>query len=147
MAATYEESQIRLLVNPVDEKWAAEQNELINSVDDRRQHSNVHGCTRSNRGNIWAKAAFASLLATLLTLTSLLALSLLCPEVHSLFKRQSSGSTTGNNQSAFTNQKLWIIIVVVVGTSPLFIVIDDRSDYRLDPWYHGFGLVLSRCFS
>ena len=141
MTATYEESQIRLLAYPIDEKWASEQNELVNSSSSScpaRKH-----CCNNGRRSVWAKASLAGLLATLLMLASFLAMSLLCPEVHSLFKRQSTGTSSGNNQSAFTSHKLWIIIVVVVGMRSLGST-NNRSPYYRNSRYHGFGLVLPR---
>jgi hypothetical protein len=114
MTATYEESQIRLLAYPIDEKWAADQDDLVNCQARRPAQSH---CCKGRKWNVWVKGALAALLATILILGSFLAMSLLCPEVHSLFKRQSSGNTTVNStESAFTQHKYWIIIVVVGGS-------------------------------
>jgi hypothetical protein len=123
MAATYEETQIRLLAYPIDEKWALEQDELVNS-----NHTSNEGrccrskCTRGQRRNAIVKGALAALIALLLTIVSFGITVALCPELGSLVKRQNGGSTN-NSGSAFTNQKLWIIIVVVVGISGLFMML------------------------
>jgi len=119
MTATYEETQIQLLAYPIDEKWAVEQDDLVNSTP-----RGAHTCCRDHKKNVWRKVTLAALFATFLTLLSFLAMTFLCPpELHALlFKRQNnSGTTTTNgNQSAFTEHKLWIIIIVVVGIFQLF---------------------------
>jgi hypothetical protein len=116
MTATYEETQIRLLAYPIDEKWQLEQDELTNYNNSAAPE---HGCckSRGHQRNAAYKATVVALVGLLITLGSLIAMALLCPEAHSLlFKRQSGGSgSSGGNSSAFTQQKLWIIIVVVVG--------------------------------
>jgi uncharacterized Tic20 family protein len=118
MTATYEETQIRLLAYPIDEKLALEQDDLVNS-----NHTSSEGrccrskCTRGSRRNAIIKGALAGLIALLLTIASFLIAATLCPELASLVKRQNNG-TSNNNGSSFTNQKLWIIIVVVVGMVP-----------------------------
>jgi hypothetical protein len=119
MAATYEETQIRLLAYPIDEKWALEQDELVNSIHTPNEGSCCRSkCTRGQRRNAIVKGALAALIALLLTIVSFGITVALCPELGSLVKRQNGGSTN-NSGNAFTNQKLWIIIVVVVGISRL----------------------------
>ena len=116
MTATYEESQISLLsAYPIDEKWAAEQDDLVNSSHGR-EHAHGHCCSSNGkRRNAAVKAGMVALVGLLITLGGLVALAVCCPEVHSLLKRQSSGSTNNGSGSAFTEHKLWIIIVCVVG--------------------------------
>lgn len=116
MTATYEETQIRLLAYPIDEKWQLEQDELTNS---NNTVAPQHSCckSRGHQRNAAYRATVVALVGLLITLGSLIAMAFLCPEAHGLlFKRQSggSGSSTGNG-NAFTQQKLWIIVIVVVG--------------------------------
>lgn len=116
MTATYEESQILLTPpSPIDEKWALEQDELVNSSKGR-EHSHGHCCSsQGKRRNAAVKTAIVALMGLLVTLGGLVALAACCPEVHSLLKRQNSGDTNNGSGSTFTNDKLWIIIVCVVG--------------------------------
>jgi hypothetical protein len=116
MTATYEETQIRLLAYPIDEKWQLEQDELTNHNNSAAPQ---HGCckSRGHKRNAAYKATIIALIGLLITLGSLIAMAVLCPEAHSLlFKRQAGGSGTSNgNGNAFTEHKYWIIIIVVVG--------------------------------
>jgi len=116
MTATYEESRILLLpASPIDEKWALEQDELVNSCKGQ-EHSHGHCCSSNGkRRNAAVKAAIVALVGLLITLGGLLALATCCPEIHSLLKRQNSGDTNNGSGNTFTNDKLWIIIVCVVG--------------------------------
>ena len=118
MTATYEEAQIRLLAYPIDEKWQLEQDELTNYNNSAAPE---HGCckSRGHQRNAAYRNTIIALIGLLITLGSLIATVVLCPEAHSLlFKRQTAGSGTSNgNGSAFTEHKLWIIIIVVVGMS------------------------------
>lgn len=116
MTATYEETQIQLLAYPIDEKWQLEQDELTNHNNSAAPQ---HGCckSRGRQRNAAYKASIVALVGLLITLGSLIAMTLLCPEAHALlFKRQTGGSGSSNgNNSVFTQHKLWIIIIVVVG--------------------------------
>jgi hypothetical protein len=116
MSATYEESKMGLLAHahPIDEKWAMNQDELVNS----NEYPEAEGrcCRRASNGqrrNAFVKGGMIALAVSLLALISFLITTCLCPGVHSLLKRQSNGNT--NNGSTFTNDHLWIIIVCVVG--------------------------------
>jgi hypothetical protein len=118
MSAKYEETQILLLpAYPIDEKWAAEQDELVNSIKGHDGHGHGHSCSRSQgqKRNAAVKAGIIALVGLLITLGGLVALAMCCPDVHSLLKRQSSGQTNNGNGNTFTNDKLWIIIICVVG--------------------------------
>jgi len=114
MSPTYEESHISLLAPSIDEKWAAEQDELVNSND---LPAKGHSCCRSGRRRkALLRAGLIALVVLLISIASCVAMTILCPGAHSLMKRQNNGSTNnGDNGSAFTNQHLWIIIVCVVG--------------------------------
>jgi hypothetical protein len=112
MTAKYEESKIQLLPHTIDEKWAIEQDDLVNSTGASPAkccHSNGH------RRNAFVKGGLIGLVGLLITLLSFLVMAILCPGVHSLLKRQNTTDNNGNTGSAFTNEHLWIIIVCVVG--------------------------------
>lgn len=116
MTATYEETQIRLLAYPIDEKWQLEQDELSNYNNSAAPE---HGCckSRGHQRNAAYKATIIALIGLLITLGSLIAMVVLCPEAHSLLFKRQTGATSNGNGSAFTQHKLWIIIIVVVGMS------------------------------
>ena len=119
MAATYEESRIQLLAYPVDEKWAAEQDDLVNSNEvPPRVKCCCRADTRGRRRNALVRGGVIALAGLLLTLVVFIAMEVFCPHIGSLVKRENNGNNNGNNgnsSNAFTNQHLWIIIVCVVG--------------------------------
>lgn len=119
MSATYEESQIRLLAYPIDEKWAANQDDLVNSneIPATRDHC-CNGTSRGHERNKFVKCGIIALVVSLMALISFLATAVVCPGMRSLLKRETSGSNTTGSGSTFTNDKLWIIIICVVGTDP-----------------------------
>jgi hypothetical protein len=119
MSATYEESQMRLLTYGIDEKWAANQDDLVNSneIPARRDHC-CHGTSRGQERNKFAKCGIIALLVSLLALIAFLATAVVCPGMRSLLKRQQNSSTNTGSGTTFTNDKLWIIIICVVGTGP-----------------------------
>jgi|SRR5579859_1369754 len=115
-APVYQESQMKVLAFPIDEKVALEDERLINS--DEQCESGKGRCCRRTRGakrNALVKAGMVAMMCLLVTVLSIAMMAFFCPEMGGLVKRQSSGSNSGNSGSAFTQQKLWIIIVVVVG--------------------------------
>jgi hypothetical protein len=119
MSATYEETKIQLLAPyPIDEKLALEQNDLVNSNDIPATRGHCCRGTRGRERNALVKGGMIALVVSLMTLISFLATAALCPGMHSLLKRQNGGSNT-NSGNAFTNDKLWIIIICVVGTRHL----------------------------
>jgi hypothetical protein len=119
MTATYEKSQIRLQPYPVDEKLEVEYDELVNRVemtDSSHPRCAAERCCESKRRRAFVFSMVASVTA-LLALVWFIGMAILCPEMHSLFKRQTgtTTTTTTGTGSAFTEHKLWVIIVVVVG--------------------------------
>src|SRR6202035_2524174 len=107
MSATYEESTMALLAHayPIDEKWAMNQNDLVNSNDCPEMGGRC--CRRSSNGqrrNVFVKGGMIALVVSFLALVSFLITTILCPGVHSLLKRQNNGST--NNGNTFTNDHL-----------------------------------------
>jgi hypothetical protein len=118
MSATYEESKMGLLAHtyPVDEKWAMNQDELVNSNE--CPEAGGRCCRRSSNGqkrNAFVKGGMVALVVSLLALISFLVTTCLCPGLHSLLKRQTTNNGSTNNGSTFTNDHLWIIIICVVG--------------------------------
>ena len=116
MSPTYEESRMGLIAHayPIDEKWAMNQDDLVNSNE--CPETGGRCCRRSSNGkqrNAFVKGGMIALVVSLLALVSFLITAVLCPGAHALLKRQNNGST--NNESAFTHDRLWIIIVCVVG--------------------------------
>src|SRR5437773_10159451 len=103
MPAAYEESTMALLSQyPIDEKFAANQNELVNS---NICPSAAGRCCRASRGqqrNAFVKVGMVALVVSILTLLSFLAAAILCPgAVPGVAKRQNTGNQ-GDNKNAFT---------------------------------------------
>jgi hypothetical protein len=114
MNATYEESRIQLLApEAIDEKWAAEQDELVNSCG--KKEDCCHARNASRRAKL-LRAVVLSVAASLFIILSFAILAATCPGVHSLLKRQSTDNSNNDNNT-FVNDHLWIIIVCVVGNS------------------------------
>ena len=112
MPATYEESHILLLpASPIDEKWALQQDELVNSCKGQ-EHTHSHCCSSNGkRRNSAVKAGIIALVGLLITFGGLVALTVCCPGVQSLLKRQTNNETS----SPYINDHWWIIVACVGG--------------------------------
>jgi len=119
MTATYQESHILMKAYEVDEKVAAEQDDLVNSQHVPPKHH--HCCSKRD---VAVKRGIIVLTISLAILLGFGIFSLCCPGMPDmLFKRQNTTDNgSSNSGSAFTNQHLWIIIVCVVGMFPSFVL-------------------------
>jgi len=125
MTATYQESHILMKAYDVDEKVAAEQDDLVNSHHVPTKHD--HCCSKRD---VAVKRGIIALAVSLAILLGLGIFSLCCPGGPAmLLKRQSGDNGSNDTGSAFTNQHLWIIIVCVVGML-LFICLRAETDGR-----------------
>ena len=114
MNTPYEEAKIQLLPHSVDEKWAAEQDDLVNSCDLPPRGQCCH--SKKWKRDAFLKAAIIGLAVTTVALIGLFVMSTFCPGTYSLLKR----ATTQSNDNAFINHKLYIIVICVVGMSLIF---------------------------
>jgi uncharacterized protein YbaR (Trm112 family) len=142
MAATYEQKQMQLVACPIDEKHALETDELVNSTP--TGHAGAGRCRfkGGKRRNALVRGGMFGMIVTLITLLAFVAMSLLCPEMNHLFKRQNSSGTT-STQNSFTQHKYWIIIICVVGILNLERQLNSRRCSRAYPGYLSFGVLLS----
>jgi hypothetical protein len=142
MAATYEQTQMQLVAYPIDEKHALETDELVNSTP--VGHAGAGRCrfSGSRRRNALVRGGMIGLTMTLITFLAFVAMSLLCPEMNHLFKRQNSSGTT-STENSFTQHKYWIIIICVVGTLNQERQLNRRRYSRCYPGYLCVGVLLS----
>ena len=121
---SYTESHLVMKAYEVDEKLAAEQDDLINSSDFTTAHS--HFCSRSGswkvKRSVVVKRAMIALVVSLMILLALGLVELCCPHLAPMLLKRQNGPTNGSSSGGnpFINEHLWIIIACVVGMFSCF---------------------------
>lgn len=120
MHCTYEKNEMQLILNPVDEKWAADQDDLINSKDAWMRGHRGRRSNQCHRCNALLKGGFIVLIGLAGTLAILTAMTMFCPDMVLLLKRQNMDDGNNQNQDEWHRDRVWILAVCIAGISKCF---------------------------